>query len=125
MTRDNNMDIHFSGTDDAAIDRPAIQALRDEGGNLLSELVDMFIGEVPVQLAALEEALIKGDAIAARLSAHTLKGTGGNFGASRMQILAGAIEEKVRDGSLAGAAATLVQLRAECARVRDALRAEC
>jgi len=108
---------------DAPIDQITIQALRDEGDNLLSELVDMFIGEVPVQLATLEEALTKGDAIATRLSAHTLKGTSSNFGASRMQVLAGAIEENGRDGALAGAAATLVQLRAEYVRVREALEA--
>jgi hypothetical protein len=40
-----------------------------------------------------------------------------------MQVLAGVIEEKGRDGSLDGAAATLLRLRAECDRVRDALEA--
>src|SRR5271156_7148397 len=101
---------------DAPIDQTTIQALRDEGENLLSDLVDMFIGEVPVQLATLEEALSNGDAGATRLTAHTLKGTGGNFGAARMQVLADAIEEKGRDGSFDGVAATFVQLRAECVR---------
>ena len=108
---------------DAAIDRKAIQDLRDEGENLLSDLVDMFIHEVPGQLATLEAALTKRDAGAARLTAHTLKGTGANFGASRMQALASAIEEKGRSGSLDGAAGTFVDLRAECTRVRDALKA--
>jgi HPt (histidine-containing phosphotransfer) domain-containing protein len=108
---------------DAAIDQTAIEELRDEGEDLLSELVEMFIGEVPGQLATLEEALAKEDAGAVRLNAHTLKGTGGNFGASRMQALAGAIEEKGRSRSLDGAAATFAQLRAECVRVREALEA--
>ncbi|HVA40530.1 MAG TPA: Hpt domain-containing protein [Candidatus Binataceae bacterium] len=108
---------------DAPIDEETIQDLRDEGENLLSDLVEMFIGEVPRQLATLEKALAKGDAGAARLTAHTLKGTGGNFGAARMQTLAYAIEEKGRNGSLDGACALLVQLRAECVRVRKALEA--
>lgn len=112
-----------NGLDDAPIDQTAIQELRDEGEDLLSELVEMFIGEVPGQLATLEEALTKGDAGAIRLTAHTLKGTGGNFGASRMHALASAIEEKGRSRSLEGAAATFVQLRAECVRVREALEA--
>ncbi|MGA7762916.1 MAG: Hpt domain-containing protein [Candidatus Binataceae bacterium] len=107
----------------APIDQNAIQDLRNEGENLLSDLVDMFIREVPGQLATLEAALAKGDAGATRLTAHTLKGTGGNFGASRMQALASAIEEKGRNASLDGASATFVQLRVECARVRDALKA--
>jgi hypothetical protein len=37
--------------------------------------------------------------------------------------LAGEIEEKGRNGSLEGASALLVLLRAECARVREALEA--
>jgi len=117
-----NADSHDMAND-GSIDRKAVQDLRNEGGNLLSDLVDMFIHEGPGQLAALEAALAKGDAGAARLTAHTLKGTGANFGASRMQALANAIEEKARNGSLEGASATLVELRAECARVRDDLKA--
>jgi histidine phosphotransfer protein HptB len=109
---------------DASIDQSAIQDLRNEGENLLSDLVDMFIREVPGQLATLEAALAKRDVGAARLTAHTLKGTGANFGAARMQALANAIEEKARNGSLDGASVTFVELRAECTRVRDALKAE-
>jgi len=112
-----------NAANDAAIDEQTIQNLRDEGENLLSDLVEMFIGEVPRQLAALETALARKDAAAATLTAHTLKGTGGNFGASRMQVLASAIEEKGRNGSLDGADATFIRLRAECARVREALEA--
>ena len=83
----------------------------------------MFVEEVPGQLTKLEAALRKGDAGATRLTAHTLKGTAANFGASQMQTLAIAIEMKARDGSLEGAAAIFVQLRAESVRVREALEA--
>jgi len=51
-------DSHDMGGD-VAIDRKAIQDLRDEGENLLSDLVDMFIHEVPGQFATLEAALTK------------------------------------------------------------------
>jgi two-component system, sensor histidine kinase and response regulator len=108
---------------DAAIDQQAIQELRDEGENLLSDLVEMFIREIPAQMATLEAALAKGDAGAIRLTAHTLKGTAANFCASRMQALARAIEERGRNGSLDGATAIFVELHAECTRVRDALKA--
>ncbi len=112
------------GVKDPPIDKEVVAQLRSEGDNLLCDLVDMFIVEVPVQLAKLEEALTKRDAGATRLAAHTLKGTGGNFGARRMQTLASALEEKGRDASLDGASAILTELRAECARVREALEAE-
>jgi HPt (histidine-containing phosphotransfer) domain-containing protein len=110
-------------TNDAPVDREVIQNLRDEGDNLLHDLVEMFIGEVPGQLDALQAALANNDAGATRLIAHTLKGTGGNFGAARMLELARAIEEKGCKGSLDGAAALLVMLRDECVRVREALEA--
>ena len=121
---EKSMDTNSHDTADGApIDQKAIQALRDEGGDLLGDLVEMFIYEVPGQLATLEAALAENDAAAIRLTAHTIKGTGGNFGASRMQTLAGAIEEKGRIGALDGAAATFAQLRVECVRVREALEA--
>jgi len=107
----------------AAVDERIIQELREEGGDLLADLVGMFVEEVPGQLTKLEAALRKGDTGATRLTAHTLKGTAGNFGASQMQTLASAIEMKARDGALDGALAIFVQLRTECARVREALEA--
>jgi hypothetical protein len=51
------------------------------------------------------------------------EGHGWEFGASQMQTLASAIEMKARDGALDGALAIFVQLRTECARVREALEA--
>jgi HPt (histidine-containing phosphotransfer) domain-containing protein len=124
MMLEKSMNTNSHDTADGVpIDQEAIQDLRDEGGDLLSDLVEMFIYEVPGQLATLEAALAENDAAAIRLMAHTIKGTGGNFGASRMQTLAGAIEEKGRIGSLDGAAATFAQLRVECVRVREALEA--
>ncbi len=108
-------------TKSIAIDREIIEQLREEGDNLLNELVEMFIGEAPRQMEALALALGKGDAAAVRLAAHTLKGTAASFGAQRMQTLAKAIEDKGRDGELDGASATLAELRAECERVREAL----
>jgi HPt (histidine-containing phosphotransfer) domain-containing protein len=116
-------DSRDAATASVPIDAKTIQELREEGGDLLSELVQMFIDEVPGQLAVLEAALVKEDAGATRLTAHKLKGTAGNFGASRMQTLASALETKGRDGSLQGAAALFVQLQAECQRVRAALEA--
>ena len=79
-----NAESHTAAFDDP-IDQQTIQELRAEGEDLLSDLVEMFAREVPNQLATLDAALVQGDARATRLSAHTLKGTGGNFGATRMQ----------------------------------------
>lgn len=103
------------------IDVQVIEELREDGGDLLSELVEMFIIEVPLQLDALEAALRKPDAGAARLAAHTLKGTASNFGAAQMRMLASSLEEKARNATLDGWPAICAELRAESARVRQAL----
>jgi HPt (histidine-containing phosphotransfer) domain-containing protein len=110
-----------AGAQAASIDMGVIEELRKEGGDLLSELVDMFVAEVPLELDALEAALHKADAGAARLAAHTLKGTASNFGAARMRMLAGSLEEKARNVALDDWSPILIDLRAEALRVRQAL----
>ena len=52
----------------AAVDERIIQELREEGGDLLADLVGMFVEEVPGQLTELEAALRKGDTGATRLT---------------------------------------------------------
>jgi hypothetical protein len=59
--------------------------------------------------------------ISAAAVASSFKGTAANFGASRMQTLASAIEMKGRAGPLEGASDVFVRLQAEHQRVRTAV----
>jgi HPt (histidine-containing phosphotransfer) domain-containing protein len=114
----NTSEIETAG---AACDPAAIAALREEGDDLLAELIDIFMAETPRQMAQLERALATGDSSTATRVAHTLKGTAGVFGAFVMEALAAHMEHAARRGSIAKTAAICPQLRAEIDRVTAAL----
>ena len=105
----------------AVCDPAAIAALRDEGDDLLAELVDIFMAETPRQMTQLEHAMATGDSSAATLIAHTLKGTAGAFGAFSMEEAAAHMEHMARRGSIAKTAALYPRLCAEIERVTVAL----
>lgn len=107
----------------AACDSATIAALREEGDDLLAELIDIFEAEAPRQIAQLERALAASDSSVATRLAHTLKGAAGIFGAVMMESLGAQMEIAARRGSIAEAAAIYPQLRAEIARVTAALGA--
>ena len=114
----NTSEIEVAG---AACDSVTIAALREEGDDLLAELIDIFEVETPRQIAQLERALAASDSSVATRLAHTLKGTAGIFGAVMMESLAAQMEIAARRGLIAEAAAIYPQLRAEIARVTAAL----
>lgn len=104
----------------------AIQALRDlspEGdAEFLRELIDIYLADTPKQLAQLEDAIARQDAALVVRSAHTIKGSSGNFGAQDFAHLAHEMESSGKSGNLTAAAAALPDLKAQFARVAEALR---
>ena len=89
-----------------AFDPRQIQSLLDLGAEpgLVQELVDLLEADVPVRLAALDRALVEGDAARALEHAHHLKGSLGNMGLQRFADLARRVEEGARAGRLPEAA---------------------
>ncbi len=94
------------------IDNPALPrvfapelALASMAGDreLLAEVIDVARVELPRQLEALEQSLAASDAVAARLHAHTLKGTADTVGARLMRDAASAVEQAAAAGDLATA----------------------
>jgi two-component system sensor histidine kinase/response regulator len=110
--------------DGAPVDEETLAQLKAEGNNLLSDLIDIYNTETPINLHKLEESLATGDDRGAALAAHTLKGTAVTFGAKRMQILAAEIEQAARTGLIEKATAPLKLFESECNRVREALSHE-
>jgi len=109
-----------------AVSRARIDRLRKSMPGkeaVVGELIDLFVGDLPRRLGAIREAIGRADARALALQAHALGGSAANFGAARLDDLCGALEELGTSGVLAGAPAMLDALRAESARVRDALLA--
>ena len=80
--------------------------------------------DVPPQLEALREATEGGDASSVQRVAHTLKGSCGNMGATRMATICAELEDVGHSGELERASVLVERLEAEFGRVRPALEAE-
>jgi two-component system, sensor histidine kinase and response regulator len=108
--------------EDEPIDRSVLAGLRElqqEGEpDILKELIEMFLADVPSQLEALREATEKGDAQGVEWVSHTLKGICGNMGAVRMESICAELEEIGRSAHLAAAPVRSSQLEEEFDRVR-------
>jgi two-component system sensor histidine kinase/response regulator len=107
------------------LDQGVLAGLRELGdADLLSELSTMFLDDASSRLATLNEAVEKGDARAVERTAHTLRGSSGNMGATRMAVICSELEYVGASGDLGYAAELLDRLKEELGRVRSALEAE-
>ncbi len=107
------------------LDRSALRGLRELGGpEFLIELAELFLENVPSQLEALRGAIEGDDASSVERMAHTLKGSSGNMGATRMATICAELEDAGHSGDLSRAVALVEPLEAEFGRVRPALEAE-
>ena len=107
------------------VDAEVIAPLHDPdlGGDasFLSEVVAAFRDDTPPRLASMRDALQQGDADTLARGAHSVKGSSGNFGAARVQILCVEIERRGRDGQIEGVAPLLDRLHAEYALLLERL----
>src|SRR4029079_7740049 len=70
-----------STSEPAVFDRDAALDRMDGDGDLLKELVGLFLDECPQRMAEIREVLTRRDAARLGQAAHTLKGSVGNFAA--------------------------------------------
>lgn len=112
-------------TADQIIEMQAIETLRslspDDGGTFLRELIEIYLQDTPQRLTELDQALAAGHAANVIRAAHSIKGSSGNFGACNFAKLAAGIEASGKSGDLAAAATATATLKADYARVADAL----
>lgn len=106
--------------------KPAIDLSRalesvDGDRNLLGELVEMFVEDISHQLKELEREIASEDMAKLEMSAHSLKGAVGNFGADAAYELAYELEEIGRQGQTEGAREVFNRLRSELERVNNFL----
>jgi len=93
-------------------DRGRFLASVDGDLTVLREIAQLFLEDCYRRLAALDDALARGDRAALESVAHMLKGSAGYIGAERMLAAAEAVEAMARRGELAqahGACARLTQ----------------
>jgi CheY-like chemotaxis protein len=109
----------------SVLDPEVLANLRDLGdAELLAELAGMFFDDASSRLEELRGAIGTGDAAGVGRVAHTLKGSSGNMGATRMSAICAELQDIGGSGDLSRAAGLLEGLEEEFGRVRPALEAE-
>ncbi len=111
---------------DDVLDQDALDLLLEVVGGereLLLELIDSFQEEAPPLLSRMRDALDNGDSAGLRLTAHTLKSSGNDFGATEFARLCAQLEDLGRDGRLDGSVELVDQITTEYERVKIALYA--
>jgi CheY-like chemotaxis protein len=110
----------------AHVDATVLEELRalDGDGQILSEIVGMFLKTGPQRLAGLDEAYARGDALALERLAHSFKGVAANVGARSLMSVCAQVEKMATAKALAGMADALAAVAAEHAAVRTTLELE-
>ena len=103
----------------------SLRELQEEGEpDLLNELIEQFLTNVPPQLVVLREAVEAGDAHSVERIAHTLKGSSANMGAKRIGAICAKLEKMGHSEDLAAAPGLISRLEGEFGRVRAVFEEE-
>lgn len=85
--------------------------------DVLSEVLQMFLAEVPPRLDRLRNAWAAGNIEEVHRAAHSLKGSAGNIGANALFAVCNALDEKSRSGEVGAVGALVDALGVEYGRV--------
>jgi len=91
---------------------------------LFTQIAEIFLDDVPQQLAALQTAQDSGDLETLRAAAHKLKGSVATFAAREALTAAKALEQACKDGDAGRVATLAAAVQTETARLTTALRIE-
>lgn len=110
----------------AVLDEAVLASLRQltppGEADILSEVLRLFLDEVPPRIERLRNALAAGDIQEVHRSAHSLKGSAGNIGAGPMFDVCKQLDERGKAGDRAGCAALVGALDVEFGKVESAIR---
>lgn len=109
-----------------------LRELEDElGGDVIVELVELFLEDAPLQVATMRQALSGADGERLKRAAHSLKGSCSNLGLERLAGAAAKLEQHAAaEGCgesaplIESVASELERLQAPLAKLRDQLSAE-
>ena len=108
------------------LDQSTLSALLSLGGEddpgFARELVDLFAEEAPRLISSMRDAARRGDHDELRRSAHSLKGSSGNLGATSLASRAHDVEQRARASETDGVETTIEEIAALSERVITALR---
>lgn len=92
------------------------------GAEVMAELTQMFVSEVPKMLEGLQEAIERSDLQKVFSLSHKLSGVASNFGFDEMSAICRKCEERARQGYSSGLAELLERLREQCQRAYSQLK---
>lgn len=104
------------------VDREYLERMKSDlgGGDILSDLIDIFLEEGPKHLDTMERALEEDAPDDLRIAAHTMKSSAGQLGAKGLSELAEELEEIGDTGDISDADEKVAKAR----RVFEAVEAE-
>jgi len=109
-------------SDEQLVDTAVLEELRELGLEDFCEVIDLFIEGAEKYMRSLHEALAREDLALFEKSAHTLKGSSGNIGATGIYALCTTLQDLAEAGRMEAAQSPLTQLDEEFPKVRDYLR---
>ena len=116
----------ISGSQAPTLDNGILENLRalqvDGEPDLLTQLVNLYLNDAPMHMAAISAAIAAADAPALRQAAHAFRGSSANLGAATLADMCGELEELGRNGMAAGAAGRFADVEREYGRVAQALQ---
>ncbi len=114
--------VRAPAVDIAALEK--LRAMRQGDSDLVLEVIDLFLQEIPDRLTALRDGLARGDFPLIARVAHTIRGSAGHIGAKALTALCARVEDKARQATPFNSAFALSSIEEELERVREALVAE-
>lgn len=100
---------------DPVFNRKEFVARMMDDEDIAREVVSVFLNDIPLRIAEINEVLEEKNAEKLRAAAHQLKGSAANIGATRLYKIAMKLENNAKDGDLVQSA-ELVPLLMENAR---------
>jgi len=99
-----------------------LRALDDDGhDSFVKEIIGIYLQDIPERLTALKSAVASDDRTLYVRSAHTIKGSSANVGATELQGLAEQLEQRAKIDVLSDLDPKLAALEEAFARVKIAL----
>jgi CheY-like chemotaxis protein len=103
-------------------DEDALRHRLSGDDELMTDVIRLFLEDLPVRLAAIHAAVTARDAVALRAEAHALKGAAGNLSAGGLFEASSVLERIAAESHMDASEAAWRQLSVEAANVIDVLR---
>jgi CheY-like chemotaxis protein len=108
--------------EELAFDADALQERLSGDAELVTDVIRLFLQDLPVQLAAIDRAVSGHEHRALELAAHALKGAAGALSAGALASAADALEEAASAGDSARIQAACTRTEVEAGRLVDLIR---